>query len=163
MSKQIGILIQQSDLQLLFTKNVKLHIELCTCIFRAASYSFKGQIKPKADWHAADSPKKRTKSYKGIYFRCFCTLHGKKTNIFLFVFTYSLLNQSHYNYISLVVIAIFMEQKLRFGLALGQLAILKKSLGWLWATFEVSFFMFSGADSFLNIAASALKTYIKWS
>ena len=37
MSKQMGILIQQSDLQLLFTKNVKLHIELCTCIFGAAS------------------------------------------------------------------------------------------------------------------------------
>ena len=35
MSKQMGILIQQSDLQLLFTKNVKLHIELCS--FVAAS------------------------------------------------------------------------------------------------------------------------------
>ena len=33
MSKQIGILIQQSDLQLLFTKNVQLHIELCMYMY----------------------------------------------------------------------------------------------------------------------------------
>jgi hypothetical protein len=61
-----------------------------------------------------------------------------------------------------------MEQKIRFGLVLWQLAILKKKWG---AIFEqllrVLFFMFSGAKKyvkigfFLNIVASTLKGCIK--
>ena len=42
---------------------------------------------------------------------------------------------------------IFMEQKMRFGLVLGWLAILKRKN---WATFEGSFFMFSGAIFFFK-------------
>ena len=42
-------------------------------------------------------------------------------------------------------IAIFMDQKMRFGLV-GNTE--KINLGWLWATFEVVFFMFSGANFF---------------
>ena len=43
----------------------------------------KGQIKPKADWHAIDSPQKRTDE---CLFLCFFTLHGKKNQIRSFVF-----------------------------------------------------------------------------
>ena len=43
-----------------------------------------------------------------------------------------------------------MEQKMRFGLILGRLAILKKKLGQLWLTFEASFFMFSWAKNNVN-------------
>ena len=47
------------------------------------------------------------------------------------------------------------------------LAIMKKNGGWLWATFESVFFMFSGAKKiikffFLNIVVFALKSCIKW-
>ena len=48
-------------------------------------------------------------------------------------------------YIEVAKGAIFMEQNMRFGLILGLLAILKKNLGRLWATFEAVFFMFSWA------------------
>ena len=47
---------------------------------------------------------------------------------------------SHY----LEVAQIFMGQNMRFGLILGRLAILKKKLGWLWATFEAVFSCFCG-------------------
>ena len=40
---------------------------------------------------------------------------------------------------------IFMEQIIRFGLVLGQLALMKKNWGRLGATFENNFFMFSWA------------------
>ena len=57
----------------------------------------------------------------------------------------------------------FLEQEIRFGLVLGQLALLK----WLWVTFESSFFKFSGAEFFCwffekNIVVSALKSCMKW-
>ena len=61
-------------------------------------------------------------------------------------------------YIEVAKGAIFMEQNMRFGLILGLLAILKKNLGWLWATFEAVFFMFSWAKK--KIVLSALKSCI---
>ena len=54
-------------------------------------------------------------------------------------------NQSHY--IEVAQGDIFMEQKMRFGLVLGRLAILKKNWGRLWATFEGVLFMFPGAKN----------------
>ena len=51
--------------------------------------------------------------------------------------------QSHY--IEVVQGDFFMEQKIRFGLVLGQLAKLEKNGGRLLATFEFGFFMFSRA------------------
>ena len=65
-------------------------------------------------------------------------------------------NQSHYK--ECMQGAIFMKQNMKFGLILGRLAILKKKLGELWATFEASFFMFSWAkknkDKIENIFSS---------
>ena len=52
-----------------------------------------------------------------------------------------LAGQSHY--IKVALGDIFMEQKMRFGLVLGRLAVLKQKLGWLWATFEGGNFLFS--------------------
>ena len=54
-------------------------------------------------------------------------------------------HQSHY--IEVVQGTIFLEQNMIFGLILGWLAILKKVLGRLWATFESSFCMLSGAKN----------------
>ena len=52
-------------------------------------------------------------------------------------------NQSHYR--EVLRWEIFMEQELRFGLDLGQLALLKKiDLGQLWATFWAGFSSFHG-------------------
>ena len=52
--------------------------------------------------------------------------------------------QSHYREVAQW--EIFMEQELRFGLDLGQLALLKKKhLGRLWLTFEAGFIKFSWA------------------
>ena len=54
-----------------------------------------------------------------------------------------------------------MGQKMRFGLVLGQLAILKKMGPDYEQLLQVFFFMFSGADFFLkNIVASTLKSCI---
>ena len=52
-------------------------------------------------------------------------------------------NQSHHREVPQW--EIFMEQELRFRLDLGRLAILKKRLGRLRATFEAVFFIFSWA------------------
>ena len=52
-----------------------------------------------------------------------------------------------------------MEQKLIFGLVLGQLAILEKKLGQLKATFEGSFFMFSWTILFLNCSVCTKKLH----
>ena len=41
--------------------------------------SGKGQIKPKADWRAADSPKKRTNEQ--ICFVCFFAFHDKQNKL----------------------------------------------------------------------------------
>ena len=40
---------------------------------------------------------------------------------------------------------------MRFGLILGKLAMLKKKLGWLWASFEAGFFHVFRGKLFLNI------------
>ena len=47
--------------------------------FRALG--IKGQIKPKADWRAIDSPKKQTN--KQICFVCFFAFHNKQNKLFL--------------------------------------------------------------------------------
>ena len=60
-------------------------------------------------------------------------------------------------YIEVVQEDIFMEQKMRFGLVLGRVAVLKKESG---AGARVFFSCFQGFF-FLNIVASALKSYIK--
>ena len=57
--------------------------------------------------------------------------------------------------------AIFMEQNIRFGLILGQLAILKKKWAVKYANFEGGFLCFSGQNNnlsyFLNMVASVLQ------
>ena len=59
----------------------------------------------------------------------------------------------------------FYEKYLRFGLVLGQLAILKKKLGPIGATFEGGFFMISGVNIILKkkkiVAGSVIKSCIK--
>ena len=71
------------------------------------------------------------------------------------------LTQSHY--IEVVHGAICMEQKMRFGLIVSRLAILKKELDRLFLTFEVGYFCFCGQKKmsffYSNIVASALKSY----
>ena len=58
---------------------------------------------------------------------------------------------------------IFMEQKMRFGLVLGQLAILKKTIEADY-DFEGSFFMFSWTKKVQNFTLpSALKSCMKTS
>ena len=54
-----------------------------------------------------------------------------------------------------------MEQNMRFGMVLGQLAVLK-ILDWAvkYATFRTMFLCFHGQYVFLNILASALKSCI---
>ena len=54
-------------------------------------------------------------------------------------------SQSHY--IEFAQGGILMEQKMRFRLVLGQLAV----WGWLWATFEGGFSMFSGRIFFFRL------------
>ena len=51
--------------------------------------------------------------------------------------------QSHYREVPRW--EIFMEQELRFGMIWAGLHYWKKSLGWIWATFEAVFFIFSWA------------------
>ena len=72
-------------------------------------------------------------------------------------------NQSHY--IEVAQGAIFMEQKIRFGLVLGRLAILKTKFGEEYAQLLRAFsFMFSWTKKirffFKDILASALKSCI---
>ena len=67
-------------------------------------------------------------------------------------------SQSHYREVPRWNIP--MEQKFRFGLDFGRLALLKKKMGRLWPTFEVSFF--KGKKIRKIIVAFVLKSCIKW-
>ena len=95
-------------------------------------------------------------------FACNLLLFGCTTSQCTIIgfFTSVIVKESHYTQVARW--AIFMEQKLRFGLVLGRLAILKKKLGRLWATFEGVSSCFYGQNFFSRfLVASALKSCIK--
>jgi hypothetical protein len=52
---------------------------ICKGLVNTIYFLPKGQIKPKADWHAADSPKKRTIKFVFVAFLLFT---GKETNFY---------------------------------------------------------------------------------
>ena len=67
--------------------------------------------------------------------------------------------QSHY--IEVAQGDIFIEQKMRFGLVLGQLAILEKNRADYEQLLRAVFFMFSWAKEKKSFVASSLKSCVK--
>ena len=72
--------------------------EISLCIFETPLLLSKGQIKPKADWRAVDSPKNRTNEFVLFAFFYFT---ANKTNSFVHFLGESTARQSAFGFIRL--------------------------------------------------------------